>query len=133
MKRICLLLLVLVVVSGCGGPANDSPYAEVLAQPLYRPLTDSIAREPQRSDLYFRRAVLLNQNNLPEPALADFQKAWSLSPQEIYALGAGNLLLEKDPAEAAGFLSGAVKQLPNSIPLRLTLARAYAAQNKTAT
>ncbi|MET0392533.1 MAG: tetratricopeptide repeat protein [Chitinophagaceae bacterium] len=132
MKRICILFALPVVLAGCGGPGNDSPYAEVLAQPLYRPLTDSIEREPQRSDLYFRRAVLLNQNNLPEPALADFQKAWSLSRQEIYALGAGNLLLEKDPAEAAGFLTDAVKQLPNSIPLQLTLARAYAAQNKTA-
>lgn len=131
MNRIFLLFIAVVLVIGCSDPEETSPFAEVLSQPPYRPLTDSIKKEPGRDDLYFRRAILLNTNNYPEPSLADFQKAWSLSRQESYALGASNLLLEKNAAEAAGFLSQAVKELPNSLLLQLSLARAYDAQGKT--
>lgn len=131
MKRILLLLVAYTSLIACNNGSDDSPYAEVLDQPLFRPLTDSIRSKPDRHELYFRRAVLLNQNNFPEPALADFQKAWSLSHQENYALGVGNLLLEKDPAGAADFLKQAIKELPNSLPLLRSLARAYSAQNRT--
>jgi tetratricopeptide (TPR) repeat protein len=74
---------------------------------------------------------LLNKNNLPEPALADFQKAWSLIKDEKYALGISRLLLDKKPDSAIIFLDGALKELPNSFLLQLSLARAYDGQDKT--
>jgi tetratricopeptide (TPR) repeat protein len=129
MNRFVTLLLAMLVFAGCH-TGDNSPFAEILSQPPYQALTDSIKKEPRRDDLYFRRAVLLNKNNFPEPALADFQKAWSLSRQEGYALGISNLLLEKNAADAIGFLKQAVKDVPNSLLLQLGLARAYAAQNK---
>jgi tetratricopeptide (TPR) repeat protein len=88
-------------------------------------------KETQNDALYFRRAILLNTNDQTEPAIADFQKAWSLKKEEKYAFGLGNLMLDKKPDSAAIFLQQALKELPNSFLLQVTLARAYSAQNKT--
>ena len=94
-------------------------------------MSDSIKLQPKNDELYFRRAVLLNQNNFPEPALADFQKAWSLKKQENYARAIANLWLEKKPDSAIIFLQEALKQIPGSNALRITLAMSYDALNKT--
>ncbi|MEI9809650.1 MAG: tetratricopeptide repeat protein [Bacteroidota bacterium] len=110
---------------------HPSPFSEILDQPPYASLTDSIKKQPQNDDLYFRRAVLLNKNNLPEPALADFQKAWSLSKHEKYAYGITNVWIDKKPDSAVTFLTEALKELPESYLLRLSLARAYDGLNKT--
>lgn len=126
-----MLLFSLFSVLGCGSEGENSPYAEVLAQPPYASITDSIRKEPERDDLYFHRAVLLNRNNLPEPALADFRKAWSLNSEEPYAIGIGNILLEKRPDSASAFLERAIKDLPKSIFLRILLARSFDAQRQT--
>lgn len=125
-------LLIMIVATGCAGSGeDDSPFTEILTNPPYSAITDSIAKEKNRDDLYFRRAVLLNRNNLPEPALADFRKAWSLNQEESYAIGVGNILLEKQPDSATVFLKQAVHQLPQSIFLHLLLARSYDAQQQT--
>src|SRR6218665_75692 len=125
------LLFPLFLVIGCGSDGENSPYAEILAQPPYASVTDSIRKEPKRDDLYFHRAVLLNRNNLPEPALADFRKAWSLNSEEPYAIGIANILLEKRPDSASTFLEQAVKDLPKSIFLRILLARSFDARQQT--
>jgi len=122
-----LMLLLL----GCNNNNSSSPYDEILSQPLFSSITDSIRKEPGRDDLYFRRAVLLNKNNFPEPALADFRKAWSLAKEESYAVGVSNILLEKKPDSAIVFLNEAIKEIPNSLFLQISLARSYDALNKT--
>ena len=63
--------LLLLVLLGCNNNKSSSPYDEMFLQPPFSSITDSIRKEPGRDDLYFRRAVLLNKNNFPEPALAD--------------------------------------------------------------
>jgi tetratricopeptide (TPR) repeat protein len=129
-KIISLLSFILILISGCTNKGTDSVFSEILTQPPYSGLTDSIKQEPNNDELYFRRAVLLNTNNLPEPALADFKKAWSLKKDEKYAFGLGNLILDKKPDSAIIFLSHALAELPNSFLLQLTLARSLTAQNK---
>ncbi len=119
-----------ILACSCNNKSNDSPYHEILNKPPYAVLTDSINREPGNDELYFRRAVLLNTNDLAEPALADFQKAWSLKKDEKYAYGIGNLLLQKKPDSAIVFLTRALKELPHSFLLHLTLARSLTAENK---
>ncbi len=121
----------MILLNSCHDKNNTSPFADILSRQPYAPLTDSIKKEPERDDLFFRRAVLLNKNNLPEPALADFQKAWLLKKDEKYALGISNLLLDKKTDSAIIFLNEALKELPNSFLLQLTLARSYDGQNKT--
>jgi tetratricopeptide (TPR) repeat protein len=73
----------------------------------------------------------LNKNNLPEPAIADLRKAWSLAKYEQYAIGLSNILLEKKPDSAVVFLKEAIEELPKGFYLQLSLARAYNALNKT--
>jgi tetratricopeptide (TPR) repeat protein len=108
----------------------ESRFGNLLSQPPYAQITDSIEDQPTNDDLYFRRAVLLNKNNLPEPALADFQKAWQLDKQEKYAFAVSNIWLERKPDSAIVFMEGALKEFPASILLRISLARAYEAQNQ---
>lgn len=121
---------VILVLIGCGSNESSSPFDEILENPTFAGITDSIKNDPQNDGLYFRRAILLNTNNFPEPALLDFQKAWSLKKLEQYALGVGTLLLEKKPDSSIVFLNNALKEIPNSLLLQLNLARAYAAENK---
>jgi tetratricopeptide (TPR) repeat protein len=121
----------LILIISCNDKGTDSAFGEILIQAPYAGLTDSLKQQPKNDDLYFRRAVLLNTNNLPEPALADFKKAWSLKKDEKYAFGISNLLLNKNPDSALLFLNEAILELPNSFLLQLTLARSLHAQNKT--
>ena len=121
----------MILISSCNDKATDSPFGEILSQPPYAGLTDSIKQQPENDELYFRRAVLLNTNNLPEPALADFKLAWSIKKDERYAYGISNLLLDKKPDSAILFLNQSLVDLPGSFLLQLTLARSYDAQEKT--
>jgi tetratricopeptide (TPR) repeat protein len=130
-QSILIPILSLLFTSCSNEDKDSSPFGQLLSQPAYASLTDSINQQPKNDELYFKRAVLLNKNNFPEPALSDFQKAWSLSKQEKYAFGVTNVLLEKKPDSAILFLQEALKELPESYLLQLSLARAYAAQNKT--
>ncbi|OQY94105.1 MAG: hypothetical protein B6D37_09335 [Sphingobacteriales bacterium UTBCD1] len=131
-KKILIPALVIAVLflAACSGNENKSPYSGILSQQPFASLTDSISKEPQRDDLYFQRAVLLNKNNFPEPALADFRQAWSLKKNEQYALGISSILLDKKPDSAVAFLNSALEDLPNSVFLRLSLAKAYRVLNK---
>src|SRR5688572_15088859 len=129
MKLFFSFFLMLLLL-GCNNNEASSQYDEILSQPIFSSITDSIRKEPGRDDLYFRRAVLLNKNNFPEPALADFRKAWSLAKEESYAVGVSNILLEKKPDSAIVFLNEAIKEIPNSLFLQISLARSYDALNK---
>jgi Tetratricopeptide repeat. len=121
---------ILIFISSCTDKNPGSPYGDLLAKPPYASLTDSIKEQPDNDELYFKRAVLLNSNELAEPSLSDFKKAWSLKKDERYAFGAGNLLLDQKPDSAIVFLQEAIKELPASNLLQLTLARAYEKLNK---
>ncbi|MBK6938046.1 MAG: hypothetical protein IPH18_15065 [Chitinophagaceae bacterium] len=122
--NIFFVLTIIFLVPACSNEGEKSPYSEMLSQPKYASLTDSIKKDPKNEELYFRRAILLNSNDLPEPALADFLKAWSLQQNEKYALGASTILLDKKPDSAIRFISTALKKLPESLLLKLSLARA---------
>jgi tetratricopeptide (TPR) repeat protein len=126
-----LSIVVVLLITGCNNQQESSAFNDILTKSPYAGLTDSITKEPGRDDLYFRRAVLLNKDNFPEPAFADFQKAWSLKKEEKYAYAIGTILVEKEPDSAVVFLIAALKELPQSILLRLSLARSYDARGKT--
>ncbi|MBK6385000.1 MAG: tetratricopeptide repeat protein [Chitinophagaceae bacterium] len=130
-KIFSLVTAGLILISSCNDKGTDSPFGEILNRPPYAGLTDSIKQEPQNDELFFRRAVLLNTNNLPEPALADFKTAWEIKKDERYAYGISNLLLDKKPDSAILFLKQSLADLPNSFLLQLTLARSYDAQGRT--
>jgi tetratricopeptide (TPR) repeat protein len=130
-KIVFLAFAGLILISSCTDKTTKTAFDEVLNNPPFAGLTDSIKQNPDNDYLYFRRAVLLNSKNQPEPALLDFKKAWSLKKDEQYALGISTLLLENKPDSAIQFLNQALKDIPNSLLLQLSLARGYDAQNKT--
>ena len=130
MTRISIIIVALFYLTGCSNNKGSDPYEDLLSQPPYSSLSDSINAEPGRDDLHFRRAVLLNTNNYPEPALADFKRAWSIRKDERYAFGIATIYLEKNPDSALLFLNRALQELPESILLGLSLARGYDARNK---
>lgn len=121
---------VIFLFSSCSGSDTTGPYAELLSSPPYAAISDSIRNQPNESELYFRRAVLLNGNQQTAPALADFQQAWKLDKQEKYALGIGNIWLTTRPDSAISFTQRALTELPESLFLKLLLARAYEAAQK---
>lgn len=125
-----VFFLFISLLYSCNNDQEQSAFDSILIQAPYSDITDSIQKEPARDDLYFHRAILLNKNNLPEPALVDFQKAWSLSKQETYAVGISNILLEKNKKEAIAFINEALLELPQSIFLKLTLVRLYSENNE---
>ena len=124
------LVMLSVVISTCSDHQQESPYNDLLSRPPYANLTDSIHQSPSNAELYYRRGMLLSKNNNNPPALADLQKAWSLSNKESYAMAISNILLESKPDSAILFLEQALKVLPTSIPLNMNLIQAYAAQQK---
>ncbi len=130
-KIASLLIGSVVVLFSCNNEETGSLYDEILNNPPYSNISDSIKKNPGNDELYFRRAVQLNKDNFPEPALADFEKAWSLKKDERYAYAISNLWLEKKPDSAIVFLNTALHELPQSILLRLSLGRAYNALGKT--
>ena len=124
------LVLLLFVIAACNDHQQASPYEDLLSRPPYANVTDSIHQSPSNSDLYYRRGMLLAKNNNNPPALADLSKAWSLNKKETYAMAMSNILLETKPDSAISFLQEALKALPASIPLNMTLVQAYAGQQK---
>jgi tetratricopeptide (TPR) repeat protein len=124
-------LFTIFFTSGCREKSNPSPYGTLLAQQPFSLLTDSIQADPANAGLYYRRAVLLSKNNHPEPALADLRKAWSLQKEERFALGISGILADKQPDSAIAFSIQALHELPQSIWLRLSLAKILDTQNKT--
>jgi tetratricopeptide (TPR) repeat protein len=125
-QAICILF----VITSCNDSKDSSPYEELLSHPPYTGLTDSIHENSSDPDLYYRRGMLLYKNDNKVPALNDLQNAWSLSHKEQYAIGISNILLDK-PDSAVSFLRDALKMLPQSIPLHISLIQAYADGQRT--
>jgi tetratricopeptide (TPR) repeat protein len=111
----------------CGSPdATDG----LLKEPPYDKLTDSIRQAPGNADLYYKRGVLLYQNEKNGYAEKDIRTAWQMAPNEEYALGLTRMLKEKDTDSAIAFLQEAIKKIPGSISLQISLARGYQQKNK---
>lgn len=121
-----LIPIILLIVASCNNSDESSPYQELLSRPPYSNLTDSIHQDSKNAELYFRRGMLLYQNNNNTPALADLRKAWSIDKKETYAVGISNILVEDKPDSAISFLKVALKDVPGSIPLQLNLIQVYA-------
>ena len=100
---------------------NDTTDA-FLQQPPFRSLTDSIHQQPNNAALYYKRGVLLYENNQLYYAEKDTRKAWDLDHNEKYALGVAQVLDKKNTDSAIAFLQQAVQTLPNSIALKVSLA-----------
>jgi len=123
MQKSFLLLLTFIYCSvACNNNKDDEL---VLHKPPYDKLTDSIQQTPGDAELYYRRGSLLFQNEQMAYAERDMLQAWSLAPNETYALSLANILAQKNADSAITFLQSALQKLPQSISLQISLARSY--------
>lgn len=120
MKRWHLSLL-LLPFAACSSTDTDP----LLRQQPYAALTDSLGQQPRNAALYERRATLLLQNEQEALAEKDFLKAYELQPNEDNAIGAARFLIGRNNDSAILFLEDAVKKVPESLVLQISLARGY--------
>src|SRR4030095_573356 len=122
-RRYALIYLVsLLVIIGC----NNRTREDILTEPPFAALTDSIKRFPGIPDLLLRRGELLSQHDQHELAYFDFKAAWEAYPSESTAMSyVSNLFLVNRPREAVGILEQAVKKFPSDAELRRRLSEAY--------
>lgn len=126
--KIMFAFSLLMIFVSCHNDEDNALYSEILSQQPFSSLTDSIAADRKNDELYFRRAVLLHKNNLPDPALADLRKAWSLKKQERYAIAISSLLLSDHPDSAIQFLEAeGLKEYPGNLMLQLNKAHGLVA------
>ena len=117
-----------MVFAGCSGN-KSSKGQEILSQPPYDKISDSIAQAPKDASLYFRRGTLLYSNGEIAFAERDLRSAWQLDPKEEYALRMTTILKQKSSDTAIAFLQDALNKLPNSIALHILLAKGYQSKN----
>src|SRR4030095_13658880 len=122
-NRFVIIFMMVVSLLACNDHDEISPYEDLLSNPPYASLTDSIRHDSKNPELYFNRGLLLTKNNVPGAALADFRMAWDLDKKEQYAAAISYVLLSK-PDSSLNFTLAALKQFPNSIDLKLNLAQA---------
>jgi tetratricopeptide (TPR) repeat protein len=127
--------LSLLIVTNFGSSCNDqakesSEFSEILSQPTYKSISDSLKKNSSDAGMYYRRGLLLEKNDYTDPALADFQKAWSLSSREEYGVAVSNILLQKQPDSAIRFLKQALQKIPSSLFFKLNLAQGYINRDK---
>jgi tetratricopeptide (TPR) repeat protein len=126
-SNIILFLLIFVFVSSCKWADSNKHGAEdVLMNPPFATLTDSIKRFPDEASLYFRRAEILSQNNLHEIANADYKKSWELNPDEQTGIRyASNLSIINKADEELKLLQNCIKQFPQQDGFKRLLGEAY--------
>ena len=100
-----------LMILGC----TNNGEVDILAQPPYASLTDSIQRFPSDADLLLRRGELLSQNDKHELAYLDFKSAWEKKQTEDIAMAyISNLYLVNRPKQAVNLLEESVKKFPEN-------------------
>jgi len=121
-KSFLLLFSIICCLVACN---NDREDELVLQKPPFDKLTDSLKQAPGNAELYYRRGILLFQNEQMAYAEKDFRQAWNFSQNETYALSLVKVLAQKNVDSAIIFLQAASQKLPRSIAIQINLARAY--------
>ena len=88
-------IFLLVLVFSCSDNSVQETDSLLKGEP-YGSITDSIQQQPMNAGLYYRRGVLLLENEQFNHAEKDFKKAWELKYDEQTALEVVNLLKRKN-------------------------------------
>lgn len=129
-----LLGIAFIAVSCKDHADKKTEEAAVLKQAPFAPLTDSIrqAKPEEAAGLYARRAEILSRNNLHELAAEDYQKSWTLHPEEATGLRyASTLSILGRTDQAARLLQDCRKRFPSNSNFSNMLGDIYVQSGKT--
>ena len=128
MYKLFFFITITIITVACSNEASRQD--DTLSEPPYNKLTDSIDNKPKDAGLYYRRGSLLYKNGEMQLAENDLRNAWQLDPQEEYALRLTTILKQKNSDTAITFLEQALKKIPGSIGLHITLAKGYESKSQ---
>jgi hypothetical protein len=104
-------LVSLLVIIGC----NNHSRGDILTEPPFATITDSIKRFPGVPELLLRRGQLLSQHDQHELAYYDFKAAWEAHPSDSTGMAyVSNLFLVNRLGNAVNVLEEAVKKFPGN-------------------
>lgn len=128
------LLAAFLIITGCNfnRDKNKAAASEILNNPPFESITDSIGKYPDNVLLYLRRADMLSQQNMPELAYPDYKKAWELRKDEAVAISyTASLFMTGRENEAISLLQECIKKFPGNIEFPRRLSEAYMQSGKT--
>ncbi len=123
-----LLLAGWLVVISCGQKHTPPPPNPVFnSDPRLKDITDRIASEPSRAELYFQRGKMLRRLKEDTLALNDFKKASSLDTNNAqYYSTIGDMLFENKDIEGSVFwLQKAIAKNPTDPQAHLKIAKLF--------
>lgn len=129
MHQLLSVLYILFLIAACSN-RTGSEEEKLLSLPPYDKITDSISRSSKDAGLFYRRGTLLFSNGQFDLAVKDLRTAWELEPKEEHALRLTTALRQKSADNAIAFLRESIKKLPESISLRILLAKGYESKNE---
>src|ERR1700722_12195547 len=125
------LLIVLFFITSCQMHGNNNGADDLLKNPPYASLTDSITQFPDNASLYLKRAELLTKNNQHEIAFNDFKKSWELNPAEQTAFEyVSNLSITGKSDAAVNFLQNCITKFQADEEFKRLLSDAYMQANQ---
>jgi tetratricopeptide (TPR) repeat protein len=129
-----LLFFLSVCCCGCGllGDKTGTDFSELLTAAPYKPVTDSINKNPSDAGLFLRRAALLTQNNHHDIAYYDYKKSWELKETESTAIAyASNLFITGKTKDAVELLKKCMQQYPANTEFMRRLGEVYTQAGKS--
>jgi tetratricopeptide (TPR) repeat protein len=119
-------LIVLFFITSCQMHGNNNGADDLLKNPPYASLTDSITQFPNNASLYLKRAELLTKNNQHEIAFHDLKRSWELDPAEQTAFEyVSNLSITGKSDAAVNFLQNCITKFPANEEFKRLLSDAY--------
>jgi len=127
MKWNWLILPVVLLFAACDDEVAGTDENPVLREPAIIKLTEAIKKNPDKSQLYFERAILLDGLEEDSLALIDYKKAISLdSTRAEYYSAIGDMLFEhKDIDASVKWIEKALALNPNDKKAHLKLAKMF--------
>jgi tetratricopeptide (TPR) repeat protein len=122
------MFLMVMVMAACNNSdkQHDTATVDVLNQPPFRSITDSINNDKDNADLLLKRGYMLAQQQQLKLAAADYRAAWNLRHDENTGLELVNvLLMEGESSEAVTFLKKAIEEYPDNMDFARRLQEAY--------
>lgn len=127
MKRTLSVLALAMLFMACGEKQTDEENSLFNTEPALKGISAEIKKHPEKADLYFERASILDQMELDTLALEDYKKAISLdSTKAEYYSAIGDMLFEhKEVESSVVWLEKALALNPNDKRAHLKLAKMF--------